>query len=198
MLIGYARVSTKDQNLDMQIAALKQAGCKEENIYQEKQSGKSRHGRPELKKMLRALKKGDTLVVWRLDRLGRNTRDLIDLVEEFENQDVGFRSLTENIDTTSSQGKLVFTIFSALAEFERNLASERTRAGLEAARARGRLGGRRPALNKNQKEEIIRTYKANVVTNRRLAEMYNVSLRTIGNVISEYKKTKEEDPLYCD
>lgn len=191
MLIGYARVSTKEQNLDMQIAALRKAGCKDENIYQEKQSGKSRNGRTELKAMLEAVKPGDTLVVWRLDRLGRSTRDLIELIGELDSQGVGFISLNENIDTTSAQGKLIFTVFSALAEFERNIISERTKAGLDAARARGRVGGRRPKLNKEQKAEIIKAYEANMVTNRRLAEMYDVSLRTIGNVLSEHKKTKE-------
>ena len=139
MKIGYARVSTQDQNLDLQWDALKQAGC--EKIIEDTASG-GRRDRIGLERVREQLRPGDVLVVWRLDRLGRSLRHLIDLMAELETEKVGFQSLQESIDTTTPGGKLVFHIFGALAEFERNLIRERTRAGLEAARARGRKGGR--------------------------------------------------------
>jgi len=139
MLVGYARVSTGEQNLDLQLDALKQIGCEE--IYTDEISG-SKSQRPGLQKALDYVRGSDTLVVWRLDRLGRSLKDLIQRVEELQNRDVGFRSLHENIDTNSPGGKFQFHVFSALAEFERDLIRERTMAGLRAARARGRLGGR--------------------------------------------------------
>lgn len=139
MRIGYARVSTDDQVLDLQLDALRGQGI--EAIYQEHASGKSR-ARPELDNCLKALRAGDTLVVWRLDRLGRNLADLVQIVGALEARGVGFESLTEQINTNSPTGKLVFHLFASLAEFERNLIRERTQAGLKAARARGRRGGR--------------------------------------------------------
>lgn len=139
MKIGYARVSSDDQSLDLQRDALHSAGC--ERIYEEKESG-GKTERPELLRLLEVLRQGDTLVVWRLDRLGRSIKHLIEVVEKLEAMGVGFHSVTEAIDTTTSGGKLVFHIFAALAEFERTLIRERTRAGLQAARARGRQGGR--------------------------------------------------------
>lgn len=139
MKIGYARVSSDDQNLNLQRDALEAAGC--ERIFQEKESG-GKTDRAELSRLMDTLRKGDTLVVWRLDRLGRSIKHLIEVVEKLEAMGVGFQSVTEAIDTTTSGGKLVFHIFAALAEFERTLIRERTRAGLKAARARGRLGGR--------------------------------------------------------
>lgn len=131
--IGYARVSTDDQNLDLQRDALRLWGV--QSIYEEMASGKSA-GRPELNQCLRALRAGDTLVVWRLDRLGRSLPDLVRIVEELEGKGVSFESITEKIETTSAAGKLVFHVFAALAEFERSLIRERTQAGLAAARAR--------------------------------------------------------------
>lgn len=148
MKIGYARVSSDDQNLDLQRDALKLAGC--ERIYEEKESG-GKINRPELLRLVEALRPGDTVVVWRLDRLGRSLKHLIETVEQFENQQVGFQSVTEAIDTTTSGGKLIFHIFAALAEFERTLIRERTRAGLKAARARGRQGGRPKVLSDEQR-----------------------------------------------
>lgn len=139
MLIGYARVSTEDQHLYLQIDALKKAGC--EKIFTDEMSG-AKSERPGLGEALTFVRTGDTLVVWRLDRLGRSLKDLIARVEELKQQQVEFRSLTENIDTASSGGKFMFHVFSALAEFERDLIRERTMAGLSAARARGRFGGR--------------------------------------------------------
>src|SRR5713226_8539386 len=139
MLIAYARVSTFDQTLDLQLDALKQAGCSTDKTYTDKISS-SKSDRPGLKQALDQLREGDTLVVWRLDRLGRSLQELINLVNAIHSKGAGFKSLTENMDTTSSDGKLVFHFFGALAEFERDIIRERTRAGLEAARARGQEG----------------------------------------------------------
>jgi DNA invertase Pin-like site-specific DNA recombinase len=144
MLVGYARVSTQDQDPSLQLDALKTAAC--EKIFIEKASGAQRE-RPELQAALGYMRKGDTLVVWKLDRLARSIKQLIETVEGLEKQGIGFRSLTETIDTTTNGGRLVFHIFAALAEFERSIIRERTLAGLEAARARGRKGGRPPALS---------------------------------------------------
>ena len=139
MNIGYARVSTGEQTLDLQGDALTAAGC--ESIYTDVISG-TKETRPGLDEALSYIRKGDTLVVWRLDRLGRSLKHLIETVTELQGRGVGFRSLTEQIDTTTSGGKLIFHVFGALAEFERDLIQERTHAGLRAARARGRTGGR--------------------------------------------------------
>jgi DNA invertase Pin-like site-specific DNA recombinase len=143
MLIGYARVSTYDQTLNLQHDALQQAGCSK--IFTDTASG-ARTERKGLDEALDYVRKGDTLVVWRLDRLGRSLPHLIATMTDLLERGIGFKSLTENIDTTTSGGKLIFHIFGALAEFERNLIKERTTAGLTAARARGRLGGRPKAL----------------------------------------------------
>jgi DNA invertase Pin-like site-specific DNA recombinase len=143
-LIGYARVSTNGQELKLQLDALAKAGCAKKLVFIDKISG-AKSARPELDDCLRELKAGDTLVVWRLDRLGRSVRHLIDLVEQLHQRGVGFKSICDGaIDTTTASGELIFHIFTALAQFERKLTQERTRAGLEAARARGRLGGRKP------------------------------------------------------
>src|SRR5437870_5635697 len=142
-LLGYARVSTSDQNPDLQLDALKGAGCF--RVFVDRASG-ALDERPELTKALDQLRPGDTLVVWKLDRLGRSLRHLIDTVAELQRRDVGFRSLQESIDTTTPGGKLVFHIFGALAEFERDIVRQRTLAGLAAARARGRAGGRPPSM----------------------------------------------------
>src|SRR3712207_2259638 len=146
MLVGYARVSTQDQKPELQLDALRQAGC--DKIFTEKASGAQRD-RPELKAALGFMRQnaGDVLVVWRLDRLARSLKQLIETVEDLERRGIGFRSITEQIDTTSAGGRLVFHIFGAMAEFERSIIRERTRAGLDAAKARGRKGGRPPALS---------------------------------------------------
>ena len=143
MLIGYARVSTQEQDLALQLDALKAAGC--DRIYEERASGAQRD-RPELKAALSYMRAGDTLVVWKLDRLARSLKQLIDTVEDLGSRGIGLRSVTEAIDTTTSGGRLIFHIFAALAEFERAVIRERTLAGLAAARVRGRKGGRPPAL----------------------------------------------------
>lgn len=143
-LIGYARVSTAEQDLSLQLEALRHAGCQEAWIFHDTASG-ARTARPGLEACIRALAPGDTLVVWRLDRLGRSMAHLVTMIEELLGRQVGFRALCDGaIDTTTASGELVFHIFSALAQFERRLIQERTRAGLAAARARGRRGGRKP------------------------------------------------------
>lgn len=144
MKIGYARLSTADQNLDLQLNELTNFGCG--TIYQEKVSGKNTD-RPELKKLLANLRKGDQVVVWKLDRLGRSLRDLVDLVELFHKQEVNFISLRDHIDTTTATGRFTFNIFASLAEFEREIIRERTKAGLNAAKARGKKGGRPSGLS---------------------------------------------------
>jgi DNA invertase Pin-like site-specific DNA recombinase len=147
MKVGYARVSTGEQKLDLQLDALKQAGC--EKIFTDEISG-STSSRPGLDEALEYVRPGDTLVVWRLDRFGRSLKDLVTKVDKLREREVGFQSLQESIDTTSNAGKLQFHIFSALAEFERELNRERTMAGLRAARARGRTGGRPQALSEEE------------------------------------------------
>ena len=143
-LVGYVRASTGEQDLQLQLDALKTAGCSADDVYTDKASG-ARASRPGLDKCLTALKPGDTLVVWRLDRLGRSMPHLVGLVEELLGKGINFRSLQDGaIDTTTASGELMFDIFSSLAQFERHLIQERTRPGLSAARARGRLGGRKP------------------------------------------------------
>lgn len=147
MLLGYARVSTPDQQLDLQLDALRSAGC--ERLYQDVGSG-ANFQRPGLDAALAYARPGDVLIAWRLDRVGRSLGDLIQLMEQLQRRDIGLRSLQESLDTTTSTGKLVFHIFGALAEFERALIRERTAAGLAAARARGRRGGRPRKLTPRQ------------------------------------------------
>lgn len=165
MLIGYARVSSLDQSLDLQKDALNKAGC--ERVFEDKVSG-AKDSRPGLNAVLDHLRPGDTLVVWRLDRLGRSLKHLISTVEHLLDRGIGFRSLTESIDTTTSGGKLVFSIFGALAEFEREIIRERTNAGLAAARARGRKGGRR--ITHSEKK---------IVTAQKLADTSNDTIAQI-------------------
>jgi len=143
MLVGYARVSTHDQNLSLQLDALQAVGC--DKVYTEQASGAQRD-RPQLQAALEYMRGKDTLVVWKLDRLARSLKQLIETVEALGTRGIGLRSLTESLDTTTSGGTLVFHLFAALAEFERSMIRERTRSGLQAARRRGRLGGRPPAL----------------------------------------------------
>ena len=152
MKIGYARVSTKEQNLTLQIDALKKEGCK--IIFEEKMSG-TKSDRPELKKMMAQLREEDVIVIWKLDRLGRSLRDLVNLVTEIQTRKAGLKSLNDSINTTTPHGKLTFYLFAALAEFERDIISERTKAGLAAARARGRMGGRPKGLSKAAKDKAM-------------------------------------------
>lgn len=150
--IGYARVSTKDQNLSLQKDALQKEDC--ELIFEEKASG-AKSDRPELRRMIDLLRKGDIVIIWKLDRLGRSLRDLVNLVTEIQDKGAGLKSLNDSIDTTTPQGKLTFHLFAALAEFERDIISERTKAGLESARARGRKGGRPKGLSKEAQDKAI-------------------------------------------
>ena len=182
MLVGYARVSTHDQNLDLQHDALKVTGC--EKIVVDKISGamKQRSG---LDRVLDTLREGDTLVVWRLDRLGRSLKHLIELVGELENKGVAFRSLQESIDTTSPGGKLVFHIFGALAEFERNLIRERTQAGLAAARARGRKGGRPKSLAIEKRKMAVKLYREGKHSVQNICRLVGVSKPTLYSYVRE-------------
>lgn len=180
--IGYARVSTDDQTLDLQLDALQASNC--EVIYQEKASGKNKE-RPELEYCLKALRAGDVLVVWRLDRLSRSLRDLVQIIASLEDRQVGFESLTEKIDTTSATGKLTFHVFAALAEFERNIIRERTCAGLQAARARGRKGGRSPALTEKQIREVRALMADPQISVSDIAKRYGVSRTTLYNILQK-------------
>src|SRR5664280_2534935 len=175
-MIGYARVSTDDQEVSLQEDALKAAGCLK--VFIEHASG-SNASRPELDRMLDQLRPGDVVVVWRLDRLGRSLKNLIALTEELADRGVGFRSLSESIDTTTANGKLFFSIMGALAEFERDLIRERTMAGLAAARARGRVGGRPSVMNAKKIDKARKLYDSQEHTVTEIAELLNVSVATI-------------------
>jgi DNA invertase Pin-like site-specific DNA recombinase len=175
MLIGYARVSTQDQNLDIQVDALIKADC--QKIFDDKISG-SRSERPGLAKALEMLRDGDTLVVWKLDRLGRNVKKLVDLVGELQRQGIQFKSLTDAIDTSTPSGRFFFHVMASLAEMERELAVERTRAGLEVARQLGRKGGRSRKMT-DSKIESAKKLLANGVPPRDVAKNLGVSVPTL-------------------
>lgn len=174
--IGYARVSTAEQDVQMQIDALETAGVSK--LYKETGSG-MKADRPELAHCLAALRPGDTLVVWRLDRLGRSLRDLVDTVEKLAADGIGLVSLTESIDTTTAAGKLIVHVFAALAEFERNLIVERTKAGLAASRKQGRRGGRPPAMTDKDIEVAIALSKSPDLTATEIAARLGVSKTTL-------------------
>ncbi len=176
MRIGYARVSTQDQHPELQLDALTAVGC--EQIFQEKVSGKDKD-RPELGICLKVLRTGDTLIVWRLDRLGRSLKDLVEIVHTLEARGVSFQSLTESIDTSNAGGKLVFHVFAALAEFERNLIRERTIAGLTAARARGRMGGRRVKMSKADVRKAAAMLLDPLMTKTEVAKHFDVTRVTL-------------------
>ena len=176
MLIGYARVSTDDQNLNLQHDALKNAGC--EKIFDDQITG-SKIKRPGLDAILEFARTGDVIVVWRLDRLSRSLKDLIEMVALLDSKNIGLRSLHESIDTSSSSGKLIFHIFGALAEFERNLIRERTYAGLETARARGRMGGRPKKLNAEKAKLAQDLYNQRTRTINQICELVGVSKPTL-------------------
>ena len=175
MLIGYARVSTQDQNLDLQIDALTNAECKK--IFHEKTSG-SRAIRPEFSKALEALREGDTLVVWKLDRLGRSVKNLVDLVGELHKLGIQFKSLADAIDTAPPSGRFFFHVMASLAQMERELTVERTRAGLEPARKLGRKGGRKRRMT-DSKIESAKRLLANGVPPRDVALNLDVSIPTL-------------------
>ncbi len=175
MLIGYARVSTQDQNLELQLEALAKAGCKK--VFEDKISG-TRAERPGLNKALEMLREGDTLVVWKLDRLGRSVKNLVDLVEELHKQSVQFKSLTDAIDTGTASGRFFFHVMASLAEMERELIVERTRAGLDAARKLGRKGGRKPKMT-DSKIESAKKLLSSGVPPRDVAKNLGVSIPTL-------------------
>ncbi len=175
MLIGYARVSTQDQNLELQIEALQKAGC--QKIFEDKASG-SRAERPGLAKAQDSFRRGDTLVVWKLDRLGRSVKNLVDLVGELQKQGVQFKSLTDSIDTGTASGRFFFHVMASLAEMERELTIERTRAGLETARQLGRIGGRKRQMTES-KIKSAKKLLASGVPPRDVAANLGVSVPTL-------------------
>lgn len=182
--IGYARVSTDDQDMALQKDALFLSGI--DRIYEDTCSG-SQSERVGLNRMRDTLRTGDTVVVWRLDRLGRSLRDLTEWVDWFRDNGIGFTSLQESVDTNSASGMLVYHIFSAMAEFERNLLRERTNAGLKAARARGRTGGRPPALTTKQKSRAQRLYDSKEYSITEICDMVGCSKPTLYKVIDRTK-----------
>ena len=178
MLIGYARVSTQDQQLQLQLDDLQKTGC--DRVYQEKVS--STKDRPQLARLLESIREGDTVVVWKLDRLGRSLKELIGLINAFQAKGVGFRSLNDAIDTTTAQGRLVFNIFASLAEFERDLIGERTRAGLSAARARGRQGGRPKGMTQEasgKAQAVWTLYEKREKSTQEIAKLLGISRATV-------------------
>lgn len=188
-VIGYARVSTADQNTAMQIDALKQAGC--DRIFEDQASG-AKTERPGLTEAVRYVREGDTLVVWKLDRLGRSMQHLLEIITELEGRGVGFRSITENIDTTTPGGRLIFHLFGALAQFERDLIRERTHAGLRAAKDRGRTGGRKAAVTP-EKLDKARAFLQAGLNVREAATRLKVGKTALYKALSESKRTKARD-----
>ena len=181
MLIGYARVSKNEQDIAMQMDALEAAGC--ERIFREKASG-GRWDRPELRRLLDQLRKGDVVVVWKLDRFSRSLRDVLTLMERLAEAKAGFRSLTEAIDTTTPAGRRMMQMIGAFAEFERAMLRERTRAGLEAARQEGRIGGRRPKLSTQQQAEIVKMVTRGQKTAADAARLFRVHPATVSRLLA--------------
>ncbi|MDF2966148.1 MAG: resolvase [Rickettsiaceae bacterium] len=191
MIIGYARVSTEDQKTDLQFDALTAAGCTE--FYSDKLSG-GKFDRPGLNEMLKFARSGDTIVVWKLDRLGRSLKDLVTTIQDLNSKGIHFKSLQENIDTTSPSGKLIFHIFASLAEFERDIIKERTNAGLKAARARGRLGGRPKGLSPQAESTSYAAaalYKEGQLSIKQICQKLSISQRTL----YKYLRIREANKL---
>lgn len=185
MLIGYVRRSTSEQNFDLQEDALKKAGC--EKIFRDTASGakEEREGFTNAKNYLR---KGDTLVVYKLDRLGRSLKNLLEIVNKLQDQGVGFKSLKENIDTTSVVGKFFFHITACFAEFERNLIRERTKAGLDAARARGRKGGRKKVISPKKFQLALKLYNERELTVEEICRSLGIKRRTFYNYLADHRR----------
>lgn len=189
MRLGYARVSTDDQDMALQLDALAKARC--DRVFSEKVSA-GRNNRPQLEECLRTLRSGDVLTVWRLDRLGRSMAELVAIVNDLAGRGVGFESLTEHIDTSSASGKFTFHLFSAFAEFERNTIRERTRAGLKAARARGRSGGRPVKSSTKDKREMKALYDSREVSVMDICKRYGITRSTFyRSVLGRDYATKE-------
>jgi DNA invertase Pin-like site-specific DNA recombinase len=188
MLIGYARISTDDQHLDLQRDALAKAGC--ERVFEDTASG-AKAERTGLTALLASLRRGDTVVIWRLDRLGRSLKDLIYLVERLDAAGVGLRSLQESIDTASIGGRLVFHLFGALAEFERNLIRERTQAGLSAARARGHKGGRKKRLDPERERLALQLYHERRHTVEEICRLMGIGKSTLYNYLTEAERNAQ-------
>ena len=188
MLIGYVRVSMQDQDLNLQKDALKKAGCKK--IFQDHISG-AKAKRSGLDRAMEAARKGEVLVVWRLDRLGRSLKHPIELIGRLEKEGIDFKSLQESIDTTTSGGKLIFHIFGALAEFERNLIRERTQAGLAAARARGKMGGRPKALDPKKRKLAIQLYKDKTHPVMHICNIMGISKMTLYRYLRDEKSENQ-------
>ena len=186
MNIGYARVSTQDQNLTLQQDALAKACC--DRVFTDTASG-AKADRPGLNEALSHLRKGDTLVVWKLDRLGRSLRQLIEVTIDLDKRGIGLRSLQEQIDTTTPGGKLVFHVFGALAEFERDLVRERTNSGLSAARARGRVGGRKPVLTGKKAETALALYNSRTMPVAEICKTLGIGRTSVYRLI----KNKQEN-----
>ena len=189
MIIGYARVSTQDQSLDLQIDALTKTNCTK--IFKEHASGKNKE-RPELQKMFETLREGDTVVVWKLDRIGRNTKHLIEIVEKFKELGVNFVSLKENIDTSTATGNFFFQLMAALAEFERERLVEQTTAGLNAARKRGKYGGR-PPINKKKIETALKMYDSGDYAISEICETCGISNASLYRYIQRREETKQKE-----
>lgn len=181
MKIGYIRVSTQEQNLSLQIDALKAIGC--ETWYEEKVSG-TKLNRPQLQNALKALRKGDILVVWKLDRLGRSLKDLIQIISDLQEKEISFYSIKDNIDTSSASGKLFFHLFAALAEFESNIIKERTNAGLIAARARGHKGGRPKKITAKEAAKAKAMLSDPTITKTEIAKHFGITRATLDKYLN--------------
>ena len=175
MLVGYACVSTQDQNLELQLAALKKVGCKK--FYQDQISG-TKNNRPGLQLALEVLRKGDTFVVWKLDRLGRSVKGLVDLINQLHQKEIHFKSITDNVDTSTPSGRFFFHIMASLAQMERELVAERTRAGLAAAKAQGRVGGRKRKMTKSKIESAKKLLSSGMLP-KDVARNLSISIPTL-------------------
>lgn len=184
MRFCYARVSTQDQDTTAQITALNQAGC--DKLFQEKASG-ARWDRPQLQKLLGQLRAGDTLVVWKLDRLSRSLKDLLSILEAIDKAGAHFQSLTESIDTNTAAGRMMMHLVGSFAEFERSLLKERTRVGLDEARKAGRVGGRRPKLTKAQQQEVISLVSTGQKSGADAARLFQVHRATVSRLIAQHQ-----------
>lgn len=185
MLIGYARISTSEQDTKAQVAALQSAGC--ELVFREKASG-GRWERPELHRLLSQLRKGDVVVVWKLDRLSRSLKDVLMLMEAIQKAKAGFKSLTEAIDTTTAAGRMMMQMVGSFAEFEREMLRERTRSGLKSARQQGRIGGRRSKLNPQQQKEIVRLVMKGKKSGADAARLFGVHPATISRLLQRHEQ----------